>query len=442
MATRGILAGLICAAAAGGDPAPGPGPEVPACRLQWEPGFLGKMASVPVPFTPSPPEGVTPPSEPGISAFAEVPLGSGPFLLVAADLRAESPRLWIDNDRNRDLAQEPPIPLVTNGDWAEEWVTVAMPVAEEPVTVPVRVRFTFNLKKPRLLWWAPRVHRRGTVVVGGMVRRCALGDDEQRLHFDGHAKPRLLLDTDGDGALDDSEGSPEWLAPGVPFRILDGGWMFSIPSPGGRTVEFAAQPTAPPAPPPRKWKDLRPESRWTLQRKAGRPIADLEKAYHALPKDPDYDAVNGVLREAGETGTDEAFAFLKRIADSAATESVRGYAVWHMANPAFVEKHAAEMVAYAKSRQPRILDSVPYALFRSGHPLAEKVCSELVRSPYPGVAKEAAYYLACTGTEAARGTVLSLARGHSSLEVRRRAYEGLRRFPGGPAPEVMAVMAR
>src|SRR5262245_47315433 len=98
MAMRGVLAFAIGAAAAGG------APEVSTCRLQWEPGFLGPPGSAYVPFSPLPPALVTPPADPGVVAFAEVPLGSGPFLVVAADLGAENPRLWIDGDRNRDLA--------------------------------------------------------------------------------------------------------------------------------------------------------------------------------------------------------------------------------------------------------------------------------------------------------------------------------------------------
>jgi HEAT repeat protein len=432
----GILGAILAAAGFAGG-----GPEIVTARLEWEPEALGEVDSDLLDFEKKLPPGLGPPVEARAPLYARLPLGPGDPVAIAITVAPEAPRLWIDRDLDGDLSRETPSPLAVDGNWLERRETVVARIPGEPAPVPVEIRFSLKSSSPAGVWRSTRVHRRGEVVLGGMLRKVALRDESESLRFDGTGKPSLLLDVDGDGVLEERKGSHEWIQPGKPFRVHDEGWTFRVPSPSGAAVEFTRLPEAPPEA-PRRWVAEDRPSRWEKPTPPARTMDELTRAYQALRRDPEYDAVTPILREAGQHGTEEAFAFLKSVAERAPTPTVRGYAVWFMSNPAFLAKHGDTIAAFSRHPNSDIATSALHALYVSGNLGLEKICIELLASTESTVAADAALHLGYLESETSLRAASDAVTGHRLYSVREKAYEGLRTRTEGPPAEVMAAAAR
>jgi HEAT repeat protein len=436
-AMKAALLPLLLLAGAEGDP-----PGIVSTRLEWDPGLPGSPKFATVPLLGAAPAGAVPPADGAATRFALIPLGPGMFFAAAVSPQGAPPRIWFDRDHDGDLSREEPLPLVKAGEWLDARLTVLLGIPGEEAPVAVDLRVSVAADDPVLFHWQARLHRRGSVVLGGMLRRLALRDASHRLRFDEGKKIALLLDTDGDGLLDDEEASPEWIFPGAPFRVGEEGWSFRVPDPSGASVEFTRLAKAPP-PAPRPWKEVpRPETRKDPPAPPARPLADLVREFQGLPKGATGEAVWRPLKEIGMVGTEEAYAFLKSQADRGPSIAVRGYAVGSMANPAFLKKHADGIASYARSSEPWLVQQSLVTLHGIQHPLLERICGELVDSEYVAVAEGAARTIGYLDTESARKAATALLRNPRLREIRRGAYEGIRTWKGGPPAAVMAMVAR
>ena len=434
---------VLIAACLAGTAAPTTAEEAESveCATEWEPGRIGGYRVMTIPFRPERPEGVPELAALHDGRYARIRWGTGTGLLLALDVAPGHERLFVDLDRDGDLADETSTTWWGPGQAGTRTESVPVSYDEESEAVPVRFQRAGvdEVDKVRIVPW---VHRRGRVALGGRLRLVALTDDRADLRFDDPEHVHLFVDVDGDGAFTIGSDGHEEIRLGEPFRVRDEGWRAEVPSASGRTVRFVRVAEVPAAP-PRRWPRVGvpqagapqtpPTESWTALRAAfdeerGRPYAERYQT----------------IQKIGQVGTPEALALLLDVVRGESDVNVRAAAARALGNPAYLEEGGRDALdlATSGSSPPNVAAGAIQALHEMDHPEREKAYLGLLRSNAPAIVGAAARYLVYLGTEAGVQAVLALWREKPADAVRQQIYNGLRALPAGPPPDVVLEAAQ
>ena len=417
------------------------------CDLEWEPGRIGGYRVMTIPFRPERPEGVEALETLEDGRYARIRWGTGRGLLLALDVAAGHERLFVDLDRDGDLADETSTQWWGPGQTGTRTESVPVSYDDEDggdgaTDDPVPVRFQRAAGDPadkvRIVPW---VHRRGRVALGGRLRLVALLDDRADLRFDDSEHAHLFVDVDGDGGFTTGTDGHEEIALGQPFRVRDEGWRAEVTAPSGRTVRFVRVAQAPPAV-PRRWPrvgvptagapETPPTESWTALHAAfdeerGKPYADRYQT----------------IQKIGRVGTSQALQLLLDVIRAESDVNVRAAAARALGNPAYLEEggRAALEIASSGSMPPSVVAGAIQALHEMDHPAREKTYLDLLGSNEAVIVGEAARHLVYVGSEAAVAAVLRRWRSGPAETVRQQIYTGLRSLPDGPPLDVVLAAA-
>ncbi len=418
------------------------------CALEWEPGRVGGVRIMTLPFHPEPPEDVEPLETLRDGRYARIRWGTGQGLLLALDVAPGHERLFVDLDRDGDLTDE------TSTTW---WGAGQAGVRTESVPVsyageedgeggaagePVPVRFQRVAgDAPDKVRITPWVHRRGRVVLGGRLRLVALLDDRADLRFDDPERAHLFVDVDGNGRFTTGSDSHEEVGLGKPFRVRGEGWKAEVLSPSGRTVRFVRVDEVPPAR-PRRWPrvgfpragapETPPTESW-----------DALKALFEQERGKPYANRYATIQKIGRLGTQGALALLLGVVRTETDVGVRAAAARALGNPAYLEDGGTAVVEMAKSMwsPPGVASGAIQALHGMDHPGREPVYRDLLGSNEASIVGTAARYLVYLGSEDAVQAVLREWRTGATDAVRHQIYNGLRSLSDGPPPDVVVSAA-
>ena len=156
-------------------PAPAEQPDAVDCMTEWEPGRIGGYRVMTIPFRRERPDGVAELAALRDGRYARIRWGTGKGLLLALDVAPGHERLFIDLDRDGDLADETSTTWWGPGRSGVRTESVPVSYDEDVETVPVRFQRVANdaVDQVRIVPW---VHRRGRVALGGRLRLVALAE--------------------------------------------------------------------------------------------------------------------------------------------------------------------------------------------------------------------------------------------------------------------------
>jgi HEAT repeat protein len=431
------LLGLACLALTCFLPGPRPaeaeeGPIVTA-QLALEPATLGSVSPGLVPWKGDPPAGVEPLPDLRAPRYARIRMADAPKgLLLALDISAENPRLWVDHDFDGDLRDETQHGLVRSGNIWRRTETILAPYESESEPVPVPLMFTYlpGVAEDHVTVYA-RIHRQGTVVLGGRLRKIALTDHSFDAAFDDEARDELYVDLDADGRFQVSGDGPERVRPGTPFRLGDEGWTAHFVSRSGHALEFRRTKTAPP-PSPRAWQDTSVQTAGLARREPTESWEVLRARFDEEKQKP-YIQRFQTVQSLGDLGTDESLSFLLRVADKDDDTNVRSAALRALGNPAYVKSGGPRILARARKASGVEASALAQALHQMGHPERERAYLDMLDGADTSAISAAARYLAWMESEEGRKRILSLVKDHGTDNVRYTVYtNGARNLRGGP----------
>jgi HEAT repeat protein len=416
-------------------------PGSAVAELEWEAGLIAwPQGHRAVPLSKERPERLQVP--PGLREPRFAQLGRGVLrgLTVVLDLTPGTERIWVDTDRDGDLAEHRAVRWTLATPWrAYESVELALGKAPEPVSVDLEFRFQRSEGGERLTVRS-LAHRRGRVVLAGRVRQLAVVDANANLRFDDEGEDYLYLDVDGDGALREGRGSYEAFPVGTPIRLGADGWVAAIPDEVATTVEFLRM-SSPPAARPRRWV---PEPEGETELGATPPaesFAALKARYEReLLRAPD--AAAGTLALIGSTGTEEAFEFLLKVIESEGPVDVRAAAVEALGQRRFVVDAGPVLAAIAPDGDSDFGAAAVRALHRMRHPQRERIYRDVLESGSRAARCEVGAHIGYVRTASARELVLYLLAKDPDEAVRRKAYVGARATALGPPRTAMLEMLR
>ena len=416
--------------------------DVLTVHLDWEPRTIGAAPAGLIPFKGDPPAGVEPLPDLRAARYAQIRMaGSEKGLLLAFDAEPGNPRLWVDHDFDDDLKDEKTSAMTKSGSYWRRMQTVLAPYEDESVPVPITLVFTHDpVKGNDHVSVYARVSRRGTVVLGGRLRHCAVGDHSFDAAFD-DKRDRVYVDLDGDLRYQITGDAPERIEPGVPFRVGDEGWTAHIVSRSGHAIEFRRSKTVPPAK-PRAWVDTTPPTAGVQRSKPSETFDDLRTRFEAERKKP-YAERTATITQLGYVGSKEAFDFLMDVAGSDADINVRSAAIRALGNAAYLEARGDVLLAYAKKAKAGQAYAVAQALHDMGHPDRERAYLAMIDSADNSAVGGAARYLAYLDSKPGRARILALVRDHGTPSVRYTVYSnGARNLPGGPPVDLILAASK
>jgi len=368
------------------------------------------------------PEGLKPPEGLVDARYGDLDLAPGLRLAVALDVAASPPILFVDTNLDRDLANEAPRPFAPKDGGFRATDAVALPVPGEGEPLPVEIAFrrggTIGAEQIGLV---PRIHRRGSVTLGGRVRPVALVDGNCDFRFDDPKTDRLLVDLDGDGRLDGGEGSPEVLFMGTPFPLRGKGYRASVPEAGGAIVEFREEATAPPAAPPIFARTEAPPPR-DPEPPPQVPLAQAAQGLSDASRKTRIEALRIVSRYASK----EAFDLLEESASKEKDAEVRAWAVHGMGNRCYLP-FAKRVERFTKAEfDTECRRQAVFALHNMGAPTRGRVYAAMLGTLTDEKQKDLAEALAeCAGfvaTAETRKALLRAFREQRVYELRWRIY--------------------
>ncbi|MHC4224587.1 MAG: hypothetical protein ACYSUN_11400, partial [Planctomycetota bacterium] len=379
---------------------------------------MGKSLAVKVSLGKAVPKGATPPAGQAGLLFGTADLGAAEWLLVAVDLGAKAPRLWIDSDLDSSLADEEALPIKPPG---TAWNHDAKLGKSE-----LHLYRAANCQ-PDHLHFYPRHHRHGSVVLAGRVRLVVLGGGDA-----------LYLDIDGSGTLDTIE---ERIDAGKPFRVRDEGYVASLPEAGGLAVEFHRLSKAPP-PRIRAWK---PDTLSAFQfTKPEETLSVLKGLFEKEKKQPPIQRVETVRRVAGLL-SDEAFAFLGTIARNVSGEPllVRREAARGMGHKAYAAHWKKALDVAQKSAADTAGAAALEALHFMGVPERVEVFKRYLHDARtPAMLGAATRGLVLTQDPENLAAVLNAASAFTTPAMRNAAYSAMLLVEKGPPFEAMRAAVR
>ncbi len=406
--------------------------EIVTAHLSWEPGGVGSFNAGRIPFKPDPPEGVTPLKGLTNPFYARIKMAGTKGLTLAFDAVEGAPRLWVDHDFDGDLSDEKLTHMEKAGtNWSRRQTVLAR-YADEKQAVPIPLYFShIPSSSATHVQVFGRIHRRGTVVLGGRLRLLALTDHSFDVCFDDEKRDKIWIDLDGDGAFQFRGDAPERVMPGKPFRVGAEAWIARVTSRSGAAIEFTRSKDVPPAR-PRVWPDQASPAAGVKRTPPSESCEDLKQRFETERSKP-YAERQGTVNLLGNVGTKSSFDFLLRIASSDKEINIQNAALRALGNAAYLDVGGAKVAALARKAKLAAASALAQALHYMGHPGREAIYLDMMDSGDASAANGAARWLAALGSESARKAILAAVHGAATPAARYGAYtQGARFLQGGP----------
>ncbi len=438
--TPGVAALLFLALAPGLAGAP----AERAADLRWTVAedYAGAV-SIALPTEEKQPAGVEPIDDAAGVRYHRRDLGDLGVLLLAAHLKPPPAWLRVDRDGDGDLRDEEPVWFTGASTSLSAVVRLPLRLDGEPREVPLRFLHQTSGANTSLTLTVG-LRREGEVVLAGRLRAVALFDANGDFAFTG-ATDGLLLDVDGDGALDQRQPSRDRIAPGTPFGLPDGGWTARVD--GGGRVVFAPA-AGPPPPPVVAWAKFGTPARGVSGGGEKTPVADLLREYQAAgERDAKQSATafnerQQVLSRLGRVGTDEAFRALMDLFGRESEANLQA-AILRATGYREYAAHAAPLFEIARGGgNANLVNAAVTALHGMDARGLPDLLLALVRgAPDDGVFSTAARFLGYEAAPEARALLSEKARSDASPARRRHAYEALTQYARDPPPADLVRLA-
>ena len=396
-ATRTILLILLILAPATAEE------PVAVVRLNWETGALAGALARKVPLADAVPSDVRPAPDAKDARYGRVDLANGKRMAVALG----GQRFWFDRNLDGNLGDETPVKVPEAGKAWDHEPTVRAGDRE----IALRFYLGGNCKHDHV-HFVSMTHLRGEVVLAGRLRTVAID-----------AGGRLLLDFDGDGALN---ATAESVADGDAFRLQ--GLVFEVRVTGD-VVEFHRS-EAEPTPRAAAWMPLRLNAYGLAKKEPGVSLDALLSRYRE-EAGLAYAQRLPTLRAIAAIHDAQGFESLFDIArDGTEDSNLRNEAVRAMGQQEF--KPFGRRVAWiaASPRDPQRAEIACQVLHLIDYPERERVYMKVLDGRTSIVVRGAAAGLVLLGKPEA---VERLVREGTAPNVRAYAYYGLR-FGQQPPP--------
>ncbi len=402
--------------------------------MKWRDGTVDSPESKSITLLKTRPPLLKVPVEAKDALFGSAIIGDGARLSVAVTPKL----LWIDRDMDGDLTKERPRNWL--GDETRRYCGIHLKVPfkgeKKPAGISVVVTYRTDGISARVLV-TPRTFRRGFVELGMRLREVWLVDGNGNLRFDDPREDMVYIDIDGDARVETGIDSHEASPLGRPFRLGEAGYTAHVADPSGRVVVFRPWRPAPPRQ-ARPWRPREPK-KGGVRAPATGDIDSLERQVEKY-KNADPLIRRWAIGKLGEHGSPQALRLLTHIYKLDKSEPVRAAAVEAMGYINY--KANAEKVARIALSSDDV--AVRAAAVRALHGMGMftqlgGVCTEiLAKAQTEPLSAVAAEYLAYTGTETARATLLAASKTLPRLRHRHAPYLfGTRYFRTPPAHEFM-----
>lgn len=433
----GFAAVCLAAAATAGQQAESGVLRVP---LQWQLEQEGSYAHQPLASTKRAPRGVTLPESLGeIPYFITVPFGDQQQLLAIVEFDKGVPKLWVDHNFNQDFLDEQALAWTRKqGAWICP-VVVQASFAGVLRPIPIELEFRCQVDAPmETLEYLAKAHKRGSVVLGDRLRTVALLDEASELDFSATLGVALLVDIDGDGFLASTHGSHEHFHSGERFQIGDQAWDAHVIGRGAGSI-ILVPADAQAQEPSLQWQPgLAPK----VVRKASAGVsAALLLAQYEREKREVLRARTSTVFEIGRVGSRAAYAMLEKIARTDADQKLQRKAIVAMGRPEYLPFGKAWMQELAQGANPSFVGPALTALYLMRDPDLGAFLERLTQKKRPTVVANAALFLGYHAAPQSLKVARTLLE-HAHLEVRRKAYLGLRSTVHGPSAAAMLKLAQ
>lgn len=411
--------------------------------LDWQMGRLGAYAMQTLECTEQAPDGVNLPSSVSKEPhFFSIPYGKDQKLHGVVSFAYGRPKIFLDRECNDDLSDN------ENSGWDKAnagWrcsEDVFLKYEEQVEPVAVHLEFTCSLENPvGTLRYIADIHKTGEVLLGERMRKIALRDEASHLDWSAPNGVVLLLDANGDGALESAHGTPDHFHSGDRIQIGNQAWRYEVQGHDGASVKFlpmAAASAVVVAKTP-QWKVRNPRLPSAEVAVSEQSLQDLLGRYQRDQAQPYSERAQNIF-EIGTIGTTEAFQALLDISKQDADKNIQRVALRALANPKYALCEIQELAGIAMGKDAQMARIAISSLYGMQHPELQSLLLQLIKSADLGVAGLAAQYLGATDGALAEKRLGRLLEDENG-RIREMAYEGLRNIAQGPSHQAMLAAA-
>ena len=435
--SRSIRALVLVALLAGALPAVPEEDDSISVTLRWTRGDPSSYREGNLRLRHDPPDGLVAP--PGLKSARYARLGSGTGLQVdIVFVPFPSPmRIWVDTDFDGDLADEQPV--VFSDEEYESTADVVLRRPDSKERIPLRF-VAFLADRMPVVTVAVLAHLEGEVVLEGRLRRIAAWDGDSDLAFASPSFDTRALDLDGDCELA-REDESEWIDPGRPFRVGDGGYLVELVDDSPERLRIRPSASVPPSR-RRSWKALETETPGRQRRRTtdltAERVAKIWKEACAGDKSWGPDTTwerESAIKKLSSAGTREALLALVGIARSEKNEELRVAAIEGTGYNVYAPWAGPVGDLAVKARSPATRIAAIRALHGMAAPERIETYSEVLeKDKDDDVAASAARHAAFAGTLESRKALTRIVAKGRRRENRHHAYVALTRYaPRAPS---------